>query len=260
VAFPSNRPQLDAVKRQIKLAPSVPTDDADFDELVNEILDASIADVEDKAATSFDGVELTEVYDGTGGNTLMLRRHPILAVPLVKVELPVLALTRTYAADEIKIYPWQGEIVIFTYKLAAENASLHLDQQVYGNLIPRGLPQVAHVTYCYGFAQYDPDTDTTRARSTAARRCSRATSSPPTRAALFRNRLRQLQRAAVCDAAASVLAQAAGLGAGVLQSVSFDGFSQSTNPQAYGPQVQALVEQRDALLARRKRLFIASVP
>lgn len=253
--FPSNRPQLDRLKRQLKLAPSLPTDDSDFDELLDEILEASIADIEDKAGTSFDGVRLTELYDGTGGNTLFMRKHPILAVDLVKIELPVLALTRTYTTSEIKIYPWQGQLVIFTYKLAAENASLHLDQQIYGNLIPRGLPQVAHVTYAYGFAQYDEDNDVTTFDG------GKTTVDGDQRPAdpMFANRLKQLQQAAIADAAASVLAQVAALGVGLLTSVSFDGFSQTNNAQAYGPQVEALIQRRDELLSRRKRLFIGSV-
>jgi hypothetical protein len=69
----------------------------------------------------------------------------------------------------------------------------------------------------------------------------------------------KLQMAALNDAAASYLAQVAGQGVGLVSAVSFDGFSKTMNPQAYGPQVQALVEQREQLMAREQRPYFATV-
>ena len=72
------------------------------------------------------------------------------------------------------------------------------------------------------------------------------------------NWLINLQQAAVCDAAACFLAQSAGLGVGLVTSVSFDGYSRGLNPNAFSEQVKALIARRDELLKRRKRAFYMS--
>ena len=243
-----NRPQLDRLRRQLTGAEGI--DDVD-DEVLDELLDASIAWVEDVVGGGFNGRQITEVRDGNGTAELSLFHRPITSVSLVRVSLPVLALDRTYTASEVKVYALQGRIRIFTFKLAAEQATLYLDQQVNGNIFPT-LPQCVTVTYTAGFPQYDPALDQTSLDGGV-------TWTPgDTRDPQLVMRLRQVQQAAVCDAAASYLAQLGALGVGTVTSVSFDGFSKALNPQAYGPQVEALVQRRDMLLERTKRKFILS--
>lgn len=214
------------------------------DSLLDRLLAASVRWVQDEARTFFDGRAITEVRDGNGTSGIATFVRPITSVSLVKVELPVLALTRTYTDDEVKVYRHQGRIVIFTYKLAAEHATLHLDQQVYHNIFPV-LPKCVTLTYTGGYPVYDPDTDETTLDG-------ETWEAGDLRDPRDQDRLIELQEAALCDAAASYLAQTAGLKAGVITSVSFDGFSKATNSEAYGPQVQALVDRRDTLLGKHK--------
>jgi hypothetical protein len=258
VSFPSNKPSLDRLIRRLQVAAQaadvaglgIDLSAVDPDVLV-EMLEASTFYVEDQANTLFDGRQFVEKYDGNGTNGLALRRWPIGQVREVKVELPVLALSRVYTASEVKTYRFQGRITIFTYKLAAEQASLHLDQQLYGNIFPT-LPQCVTVTYTAGFPRYDVDADLTTWDNGV-------TSEPgDTRDPLDERHVRLLAEAATCDATASFLAQASRLGIGTVQSVSFDGYSRSMNPQAHGPTIEALVNRRDELLGRRRRGFILS--
>lgn len=264
MAFTDNRPTVDRLERQLRVSlPAaadtlgITLDDVD-PELLAELLEASIDWVEDAAKTSFNGRARTENRDGNGTNQMALLRWPIGRVRLVRVTLPILALERTYTAssppqesDEVKVYRFQGRLTIFTYKLAAEQASLHLDQQVYGNIFP-DLPQCVHVDYTYGFPQYDETNDVTTWDGGVT------TEAGDTRTSDDKRHVRQLATAAICDAAASFLSQAAGLGVGLVTSVSFDGFSKSLNPQAYGTQVQALIERRDSMIERRRRGFYLS--
>lgn len=212
--------------------------------LLARLLESSARWVQDQARTFFDGIAISERRDGNGTNGIATFVRPVTSVSLVKVELPVLALTRTYTTDEVKVYRWQGRLTIFTFKLAAEHVSLHLDQQVYGNLLPR-LPQCVLINYTGGFPVYDPDDNTTTLDGVTF-------AAGDLREPREVDRIMQLQEAALCDAAASYLAQTAGLKAGVITSVSFDGFSKATNSDAYGPQVQSLISKRDELLGRAK--------
>lgn len=272
MALHDNRPRLDRLVRQLHGADLTDAaGDRVSDDALQEILDASIAWVEDLATTSFNGrTVVRELYDGNGTNGLALRKRPATSTQLVLVELPVLALTRTYLPAEIKLYEKQGRLTIFTYKLGVEQASLYLDEQVYGNIFPT-LPQCVHVSYTYGFPQWDADrqvsqlgpaVDVPQITLDNGEVESAFTQAAIERAYDWRDRdpelanwLVNLQQAAICDAAASVLGQIGGLKVGALASISFDGLAQTMNPQAFGPQVQALVQRRDELLARRRRAF-----
>lgn len=269
MAYPSNRPDASRLKRALTGSKLTLDEGGKIDdETLQEVLDASTAWVEDLITGSFDAVTMVaDLYDGNGTNMLTLRKRPVTSVQLVTVELPVLALTRTYTPQEIKLYVKEGNLEVFTYKLAAESASLHLDQQVYGNIFPP-LPQVVRINYTYGLPQYDPDTDTTllgpavnlpqltlpngQVQTPFAQDAIVAPGKPDPELV---NWTKSLQWAAVLDAAASVLGQMGGLSVGVVQAVSFDGFSQTANPQAFGPQVQAMVARRDEILGRRRRSF-----
>lgn len=247
----TNLPHIDRLKRQLTGVDLTGVED----ETLQELLEASIAWVEDICTTSFDPTVVDpesdpagdSLYDGNGTAHLTLRKRPILKVNTVMVTLPVLALTRVYTPEEIKVYAKQGQIRVFTYKLMVEYAMLRLDDQIYGNVFP-ALPQCVHVGYVYGFPLYDPDQEKTSLDGVTW-------TAGDTRDRELVNWCKNLQQAALCDAAASYLAQVAALGQGLITSVSFDGFTQSMNPTAYGAQVTALVERRDALLKRRRRAF-----
>ena len=243
--IPTNRPKRERLLRSLKGTDSL----ADADPaLLDELLDASIAWVEDKASTTLDPEKVTELRDGNGSNQITVFRWPLTSVQKVEVKLPVLALNRVYLPDEIKVYREQSIVQVFTYKLAAEHVSLHLDQQVYGNLFP-SLPQCVTIEYTSGFPLYD---------KTSNQGSLDGQTWVPGNPQTSREKiwLTQLQQAAVCDAAASYLAQTARLHAGVIASVSFDGYSQSTDTQAYGAAVTSLIERRDELIAGRKRRFM----
>jgi hypothetical protein len=115
-------------------------------------------------------------------------------------------------------------------------------------------PRRVEITYNFGFGQYDPDAANVTTYDGGA-----TSEAGDTRDEDEAVPLAKLQMAALCDAAASYLAQIAGQAVGLVTAVSFDGFSKTLNPQAYGPQVQALVEQRDKLLEREKRPFMVTV-
>lgn len=248
--FTSNAPTVNDVKRQLQVSSTLGELGLDVSKidpaLLEDYLDTAIAFVEGEAHTSFDGRQIVEVRDGNGTQQMGLFRWPIGRVRDVTVKLPVLALTRTYTPDEIKVYRFQGRISIFTFKLAAQNASLHLDQQIYGNIFPT-LPQCVFVTYTYGFPQYDAAAQVTTFDGGAT------TEPGDTRDQLDLRHLKKLHSATVYDAAAGYLAHCGGLQVGVLQSVSFDGFSKTLNPQAYATQAQALQARRDELLTKSKR-------
>lgn len=250
-----NRPTLSDVL--LRLAGLPDTVLAKFDPphypALQAILDASIAWVEDEATTALNPKQYTisslDLYDGNGTNQITLRKRPILSVQQLQVVTPILGYIRVYTPAEIKIYAKQGILKVFTYKLAVEQALLaSADYQAWGSLFPP-LPQCVEAAYTYGFPQYDPKLDQTSLDAGA-------TWTPgDTRDPELINWLSNLQQAAVCDAAASFLAQIAGQQVGLVQSVSFDGYSKSMNPAAFGAQVQALIEQRDRLLTKRKRQF-----
>lgn len=251
-----NRPATDRLARQIRVSaaaePALGIDTATIDaDLLDDLLDASIAYVEERAHTSFNGRNRVEVRDGNGTTGMTLLRWPPTSISQVKVELPVLALSRVYTASEIKLYSLQGRFSIFTYKLAAEHASLHLDRMVYGNLLPP-LPQCVEIRYTYGFPNYDQALDQTSLDGGAT------WIAGDTRDPAMTNRMRELQQAVICDAAASFLSQAASLGVGLVQAVSFDGFSKTFSGQPYSMQAQALIDRRDDLLAARKRMHLTS--
>jgi hypothetical protein len=250
VALIDNHPRADRLKRKLTGIPGlagIP------DQLLDELLEVSAAWVMDQVTGEWNGVETTEVRDGNGKNSMSLFHRPATSVSLVKVELPVLALNRVYTSDEIKLYELQGYLTVFTYKLAAEQASLHLDRMVYGNIFPV-LPQCVTITYTYGFPQYDPAANESSLDGGATRIPGNALTP------VLAKRLLELQEAAIADATASYLSQVAALGVGMVQAVSFDGASKTLNPGAYGPQVEALTARRDQLLERNVRRFtLASI-
>jgi hypothetical protein len=221
--------------------------------LFQQLLAASTAWAEDRASTKLNPQQFTmgnpELYDGNGTNQIVMRKRPALSVQLLQVVTPILGYIRVYQQDEIKLYIKQGVIKVFTYKLAVEQALLQtVDYQAWGSLFPP-LPQCVQVAYTYGFPQYDPVANLTTYDMGIT------TQAGDQRDPELVNWLTNLQQAIVCDACASFLAQSAGLLAGLVTSVSFDGYSRGVNPQAFGAQVQALVQKRDELMGRRARSF-----
>jgi hypothetical protein len=220
---------------------------------LQSLLDASIAWVEDEVTGAFNPRQYTigtpDVYDGNGTNQITLRKRPILSVQNLQVNTPILGYIRVYSQNELKVYGKQGIVKVFTYKLAVEQALLSsVDYQAWGHLFPP-LPQCVEVAYTYGFPQYDPAQDRTSLDNGLT------WTAGDTRDPELVNWLTNCQQAAVCDAAASFLAQTAGQAVGLVQSVSFDGYSKSMNPAAFGSQVQAFIENRDRVLSKRKRQF-----
>jgi hypothetical protein len=250
-----NRPSLQALLDRLSGLPAnvLSSFSPPFYPALQSLLDASIAWVEDEATTALNPKQYTtghpDLYDGNGTNQITLRKRPILSVQQLQVVTPILGFVRVYKPEEIRLYAKQGILKVFTYKLAVEQALLaSVDFQAWGSLFPP-LPQCVEAAYTYGYPQYDPRLDQTSLDAGV-------TWTPgDTRDPELVNWLSNLQQAAVCDAAASFLSQTAGLQTGIIQSVSFDGYSKSQNPAAYGPQVQGLVEQRDRLLGKRKRQF-----
>lgn len=255
MAVLDNRPVLADLLSQLSGLPQAILDKLgppDYTPLVR-LLNASIAHVEDVATTALNSVSVTELYDGNGTNQIVLRKRPVLSVADLRVVTPILGYTRVYTQAELKVYRKQGVLKVFTYKLAVEQALLTtVDYQAWGHLFPP-LPQCVQVTYTYGYPRYDD------AGGGQTSLDGGVTFQPgDLRDPEEENWLTNLQQAAVADAAASVLAQSAGLQVGLLQSVSFDGYSKSLNPAAFGAQVQSLIAKRDELLARRKRQFYMS--
>lgn len=258
MALLSNKPDLAAVKRRLLGVDLTALDPTAVDEALEELLEQAIADVEDKASTFFDGIAKHEIRDGNGTAALSTFYWPITSVEQVKVELPVLALNRVYTPNEVKVYRRQGRIMIFTFKLAAEQASLYLDQQITGNIFPN-LPQCVFVDYTCGFPRVDdPDTPTYTSLDGGTAINGSTVLTGDQRDPRERNLLRALQKAATCSAAATFLGSVARNEIGLVQSVSFDGFSKSFNPQAFAGQIEALQGQYDAAMERLTRRFILS--
>lgn len=252
----TNRPSMAALLAQLAgldLTSYNEGTDADPEYPALEAILAASSDwVATEANTSFDPVLLVdERYDGNSTNQLMLRQRPVLEVKSLAVETPILGYVRVYTPDEIKLYRAEGVVKVFTYKLAAEQAMMMtLDYQAWGTIFPP-LPQAVKLTYSYGFPLYDPVADATSLDGT--------TWVPGDhRVAVEQRWLATLQLAATADAAASFLGQTHGLAIGVVQSVSFDGFSQSFSAAGLAPQAQAFAATRDRLLKRRKRSYYMS--
>jgi hypothetical protein len=269
MAVLDNRPQLQFLLDKLVAVPPVilskfdPDGDGTYP-LLREELDTSIAWVEDVASTKFNPVQTTiaepELYDGNGTNQIVTRKRPAISVQNLQVETPILGYIRVYTPSEIKLYVKQGVVKVFTYKLAVEQALMQsVDYQAWGSLFPP-LPQCVQLAYTYGFEQYDPLADQEAlgiGTGTGATTDDMGITWTPgdTRDPELLNWLKNLQEAAVCEAAAKFLGQSAGLIVGIAQSVSFDGYSRSLNPQAFASQIAALTARRDELLARRKRQF-----
>lgn len=245
MAYEDNRPQLDRLKRKLATFDLTTFDN----DVLADQLQQAIASVEDVASTRFNAAVIEELYDGNGTNQLTLRKRPMTRVDLVSVQTPILGYTRTYTPQEIQLYVKQGILKVFTFKLAVEQALLNtLDYQAWGTIFPP-LPRNVHVVGSYGYPQFDPEANVTT-------RDGGLTSEPgDTRDLELNNWLENLKEAAICDAAAGFLAHTAALRAGIVQSVSFDGYSRSFNPAGFQPQVQSLTQRRDELLGRRRRRF-----
>lgn len=241
-----NRPNVDRLRRQLTAV-----DHGFDDDVLAEQLRASIAWVEDVCSTSFNGHQVTELYDGNTTNQIIVRKRPVTSIVLVTVETPILGFIRTYDQTEIKLYRKQGALKVFTYKLAVEQALFNtLDYQAWGTIFPP-LPQCVHVNYTYGYPQYDPVTDTTTLDGGLT------VLTGDQRDPEEINWLENMAQAAVLDAAAAV-ATMAGAKAGIVQGMSFDGYSRTLNPGAYQAQVQSWIGIRDERLKRRRRQFYLS--
>lgn len=246
--YADNRPDIARLKRQLSAYPDLPERS---DPELQEQLDASIAWVEDVAAGRFNGTRVTELYDGNTTNQIVVRKRPVTSIILLTVETPILGFIRTYDQTELKLYRKQGVTKVFTYKLAVEQALFNtLDYQAWGTIFPP-LPQCVHVTYTYGYPQYDSALDETTLDGGTV--ILAGDQRDPEEV----NWLANLQEAAICDAAAAVLALG-GAKVGVVQSMSFDGYSRTLSGGPYQQQVQWLVERRDERLKRRKRQFYMS--
>ena len=207
-----------------------------------------------------------EPHDGNGTNQLVCRRRPVLDVALVQVRTPILGYTRVYTRDELKIYPREGVLKVFTYKLAVEQALLQtVDYQAWGSLFPP-LPKCVEVAYCYGFPLYNAAFTGTDAITGAPIVAAPATSfdaghswrAGDCRDQVLSNWLANLQEAAVCDCCAQILGRVAGLARGLVQSVAFDGYSRGLAQAPFASEVQMFVQRRDELLGRRGRRFSIS--
>lgn len=244
MALEDNRPSTDRLRRALRHVDSAP------DEMtLGELLEGSIGWIEDRASTPFNGRRIREKRDGNGTNGITVKRGPITSVREVKVELPVLALTRVYTDDEVKVYPRSRRLTIFTFKLAAEHATLHLDQQVYANIFP-ALPQCVHLDYTAGYPRYDAAADYTSLDGSTGTPEPKRRLAGDARDPDDLNRLEQLRTAAVCDAAATYMGCIARNEVGLVGSVSFDGFSKNLNADAFGPAIQQLIQRRDDMLKR----------
>jgi hypothetical protein len=267
MSYLDNRPQVGRVLEHLAAVPSDLMAKFDPPEypLLATLLDDAIADVEDVCATRFNATMVVEKYDGNTTNQVVLRKRPALQAFQVKVITPILGYTRVYNQDEIKLYRKQGVLKVFTYKLAVEQALLQtVDYQAWGSLFPP-LPQAVVVTYSYGYPQYDPDLDKTTTNGGADVTIIDHPSGQPvvmssvedgdTRDPQETNWLRNLQEAASLMAAANFLSQHAPLAVGLVQAVSFDGYSRSMNPAAFVTQAQEFRARADAILKRRRRQF-----
>lgn len=219
---------------------------------LQQMLDRAIADVEDQAGTFFNATSVFEERDGNGTNRMVLRKRPAISVQRIAVETPILGYTRVYEPDEIKLYAREGVVMVFTYKLAVEQALIsHVDYQAWGSLFPP-LPRAVKITYVAGYPAYDPELDQTSLDAGAT--WVAGDQRDPT----LKDTLATLRDAAVSKAGAAFLGKAAPLAVGLTQSVSFDGYSRSFNPAAFSAQAQAWSEHADSLMKRRKRMIMSS--
>jgi hypothetical protein len=268
MAIEDNRPQItEVLGRLAALPPSLLERFAQVTggntsyPLLEDLLAKSISWVEDEATTAFNSTafynnERLELYDGNTTNQIVVRNRPVLSVQKLQVVTPILGYTRVYTEEEIKDYVKQGIVKVFTYKLAVEQALLQtIDYQAWGSLFPP-LPQAVQIAYTYGYPLYDP-------ASTAVSPHGPATSFDggitwevgDQREPKLNNWLANLKEAAVCNACAQFLGQAAGLARGVVSSVSFDGYARGFSGNPFQAEVEALLARRDELMQRRKRRF-----
>lgn len=198
-----------------------------------------------------------EVFDGNTTNQVVLRKRPIATIAQVQVVTPILGYTRIYTPEEIKNYVKEGVVKIWTYKLAVEQALLQtIDYQAWGSLFPP-LPQAVQVAYAYGFPLYDPQHEFEHATGPGTSYDGgRTWKIGDRRDPEQLNWLKNLQEAAVCNAAAQFLAQSAGLARGVVSSVSFDGYSRGFAGMPFAQEIEALLKRRDELMERRKRRYL----
>lgn len=263
MAVQDNKPQLQSVlNRLAALPPAIlakfTPDNGNTYPLLSELLGQSVAWVEDIAATSFNSTAFYstsnfELYDGNTTNQIVVRKRPVLSVQALQVVTPILGFTRVYTPEEIKTYAKQGVLKVFTYKLAIEQALLQtIDYQAWGNLFPP-LPQAVQLAYTYGYPLFDPALNTGQGGTSFDGGITWLLGDQ--REPEMMNWLANLQQAAICDCCAAFLAEAAGLGRGIVQSVSFDGYSRGLAGAPFASEIQALVERRDMLLNRRRRPF-----
>lgn len=263
MAVQDNKPQLTSVLNRLQgLPPNVlarfQAADASYP-LLEELLAASISWVEDEATTAFNStafynLDNFELYDGNTTNQIVIRKRPVLSIQALQVVTPILGFTRVYTPQEIKTYVKQGVVKVFTYKLAVEQALLQtIDYQAWGNLFPP-LPQAVQVAYTYGYPLFDPDQFGVGDAGTSFDGGITWVAGDQREPEMV-NWLKNLQQAAICDACAAFLGEAAGLGRGLVASVGFDGYSRSLSNAPFASEAQALSDRRDLLLKRRKRLF-----
>jgi hypothetical protein len=200
-----------------------------------------------------------EVFDGNTTNKVPLRKRPALYVAQVQVVTPILGYTRVYTPEEIKLYVKEAILEVFTYKLAVEQALLQtIDYQAWGSLFPP-LPQAVQIAYAYGFPLYDPQHEFEHATGPGTSYDGgRTWKTGDRRDPELNNWLKNLQEAAVCNAAAQFLGQSAGLARGVVSSVSFDGYSRGFAGMPFAQEIEALIKRRDELMERRKRRYLLS--
>lgn len=204
-----------------------------------------------------------EAHDGNTTNQIMTRKRPIQHIAAVQVVTPILGYTRVYTPEEIKNYVKEGAIKIWTYKLAVEQALLQtIDYQAWGSLFPP-LPQAVQVAYAYGYALFDPECEKLKTPLGEILPPGPGTSFDGGRTWKIGDRrdpeqnnwLRNLQQAAVCNAAAEFLGQSVGLARGVVSSVSFDGYSRGFAGNPFQNEIESLISRRDELMERRKRRY-----
>jgi hypothetical protein len=200
-----------------------------------------------------------EAFDGNTTNQIVTRKRPIAHVASIQVVTPILGYTRVYTPEEIKSYVKEGVIKIWTYKLAVEQALLQtIDYQAWGSLFPP-LPQAVQVAYAYGYPLYDPEHEfggSTGMGPATSYDGGRTWHVGDVRDPEQRNWLRNLQQAAVCNAAAEFLGQSIGLARGLVSSVSFDGYSRGLATNPFQSEIEALLTRRDELMERRKRRYV----
>jgi hypothetical protein len=200
-----------------------------------------------------------EAHDGNTTNQIVTRKRPIAHIASIQVVTPILGYTRVYTPEEIKNYVKEGVIKIWTYKLAVEQALLStIDYQAWGSLFPP-LPQAVQVAYAYGYPLYDPEHEFPAPYGTGPGTSydgGRTWHVGDVRDPEQRNWLKNLQQAAICNAAAEFLGQSAGLARGLVSSVSFDGYSRGLATNPFQSEIESLLARRDELMGRRKRRYV----